>query len=152
MRFISLFSIIFLLGACANISLPTPKQDNQEATLPLEGLSSKNLDAGECGLFLWSISSPQVFTFYQKNNESKAHLLVKNQETIIRAPASIYILPQSLDFEFLYKNELEHSIVLKGQYGEVMEGGWRIPTARIQIENSDGWKEIIPVSGVFACR
>lgn len=135
------------LTSCANLPLPS---ENQPADIKT-GLTAQELATGECGVFLWTLSNPPSFTFFQKIGSEHAKLFMDTQELTLQPLPSSEPMNDYGNIDGKYTTATEQQVAVKGQYGAEMDGGRKIPTGSIQITKPDGWQEIIPVSGVYAC-
>ncbi len=146
MRFVLLLAS-FALSACAN--LPQPVQET--SSNPKNELAAQELNKGECGLFLWTIATPPMFVFFQKTGDEQAKLLRANKELILQAQTSTQIINDYGSFTYDYTTDSKHLVSVGGQFGDELQGGRKISSGSIHVTKPDGWKEIIPVSGVYAC-
>jgi len=116
------------------------------------GLPAQNLSNGSCGLFFWSMTTPKHFVFFQKEGADKAKLFFDGRTQDLSARQVTTGLEDNSGINLSYIGPFTEEITVKGIYGETLEGGRRISEAAILIGKDDGWQEIVPVSGLFACR
>ena len=136
------------LVSCANLPNPVTKPTETVSN----GLEAQELAVGECGIFLWTLATPPIFTYFHKSGSGQAKVFLDTKEMVLQVPEEKQVIT---DFgKFVYENEtgVAQHIRVKGQYGEAMDGGRRIPSGSIQFINQDGWREITPVSGIYVCR
>lgn len=136
------------LVSCTNLPNSIPKPAEPVSN----GLAAQELAVGECGIFLWTLSKPPIFTYFHKSGSGQAKVFLAGAEMILQVPEEKQVIT---DFgKFVYENETgaAQHIRVKGQYGEAIDGGRRIPSGSIQFINQDGWREITPVSGIYVCR
>lgn len=146
-----LLTFLLLISGCK--TMPEKKSANTPvAATPQKGLAPQELAEGECGMFLWSATSPRTFAFFQKQNVNVASFYHRDRKITLRTSQVTAGLGDLAIFDFTYSGTAGENIRIKGNFAEDIEGGRRISNSRITVNDSENWQEIIPVSGVFACR
>ncbi|PHR93171.1 MAG: hypothetical protein COA69_04260 [Robiginitomaculum sp.] len=141
-----------MLTACAS----TTPQDAPKTLIAHTGLVAQELAQGECGIFFWTLSSPPVFTFFQKQGERTAKFYHEAAQTTLTTQANTQSLGDTPTLDIIYKTEAGNTVRIKGQFADIftdtLDGGRRITSGAIQTTTSENWQEITPVSGVYVCR
>jgi hypothetical protein len=142
-----------LLTACA--SAPTESETAIESNLATESLQSlptQTLEPGVCGLFLWTRDEPRRFTLFYPSGSATAEAIVNgHQDTLTVESQSGDVLEQfmtSMRFHTGGGSPVELSL----EAGELIEGGRRVPSARMITNNAEGWEIITPLVGLTACQ
>ncbi|MEM9740838.1 MAG: hypothetical protein AAF829_13335 [Pseudomonadota bacterium] len=125
---------------------------NAVDTVPRRGLPAQELDVGECGLFLWSLSGEPTFIFFAKATQNSATMLIGAQErTLARTASDGDIFGQFMTQMGWVSPDTGHRVDLVFEAGELLGEGQRISNGRIKLVDGEGWETIIPVAGVRAC-
>lgn len=150
-RFIVLGAIVLALSACASIK--KTKATKPETILPpTKGLPAQVLSSGECGIFLWTISTPRTFVFFQKQGDNNARYYAQDTEITLQTTQNMAGIDDLEGLVIDYNAPGFETINIKGKFSETLEGGRRISDATIKTKKSNAWEEIQPVSGVYVCR
>ncbi|MEL7041980.1 MAG: hypothetical protein AAGL90_10665 [Pseudomonadota bacterium] len=148
-----------LLTACA-ATPPAPEPASVQVSelrpaldsLPAEGLPPQTLDAGECGLFLWSKSEEPKYIFFSKALSERA--LFAQDET----PLEMYQTRASGDIFGQFNTRMEFAssdgrqLSLSMVPGDMMNGGQRLESGIITLTDREGWQTKLPVLGVWGCQ
>ncbi|PHR61348.1 MAG: hypothetical protein COA43_03080 [Robiginitomaculum sp.] len=151
MRVFSLLPLVFLLVflvSCATV----PPTKSSKPQIEHDGLAAQELSVGECGIFLWTLSTPPVFSFFQKQESSEAKLFLEDSQTILTTLANTQNLKDLANIDISYLTPAGKTVKLKAQFGEELTGGRRIHSGALHVQDTHGWQKIIPVSGVYVCR
>lgn len=147
---------ILMLGAC--MATPTAERSATSSStatqsVPTDGLAPQTLNAGECGLFLWSRTPPSRFIFFTKAASGTATMLSGEEVRELR------LTRQSGEIFGQFTTEQDFAFAADGSNvnlsvtpGEVLENGQRISEGRIVVRDAEGWETILPVLGVRACQ
>lgn len=150
-RSVLILVAVISLAGCATAPAEKPKT-TPLAVIDKDALPAQELSKGSCGLFFWSMTSPKHFVFFQKEGADKAQLFFDGRAQKISAQQVTTGLEDNSGIKLSYIGPYTEEITVKGVYGEQLEGGRRISEAAILIGKDDGWQEIVPVSGLYACR
>jgi len=117
------------------------------------GLPSQRLEAGDCGLFLWSQTEITRLVFFARASERSAAIFIEGQEKALNLTAA------RGDIFGQFLTDLAYATVDEGRAisvtytpGEELEGGARISGGRISYLDNEGWTRVLPVLGVRACQ
>jgi len=148
-----MLTVVFVGGAgCATTSPKDAPKVRAAATTDANALPAQELANGACGIFFWSMTSPKHFVFFQKEGANTAEFFFDARAQKLRAEQVTSGLEDSYGVNLSYTGPSTEKITVKGVYSEVLDGGRRISDAAIIIGKDDGWQEIMPVSGLYACR
>lgn len=166
-------SAIFLLGACASgpdgdaeaggaaVSAASTVGAGATASIPAgpglalvprRGLDPQTLGPGDCGMFLWTQTTPRRFVFFARGGSAAARMLV-GEETIDLAQTGTggEIFGQFMT-EARYAPRSGAPVVdVAVEPGDLLEDGQRISGGLIRLTDAQGWETILPVVGVRAC-
>jgi len=151
MRLLVLAACALVLTACAS-----GNARKQSASAPAgpaaESLPAQTLAPGACGLFLWTREEPRHFVFFFPVGSAKARAILNGQQT------ELSVISQGGEVFAQFMTEMKMTtpanlpVSLSLQPGEQIEGGRRVPSARMISLNSEGWEVITPLSGTTACQ
>lgn len=113
---------------------------------PMQGLSSKTLAAGECGLYVWTANAAKTFTLFAAPNEVS---YLENGKTMILTEKNS-TTPHQTDREFIDEAGKLLSLTLLSP--ENIEGGTRYKAGRLTSLSEDGWQKVVPIVGLYACQ
>ena len=150
MRYTPIIILLMFITSCTSLKPKTFRQLPQPALR--SGLPAQTLASGECGLFLWTKANPRDFIFFHKIKQKNALLYINEQQHILLALSDISKWTDVLDIDWSYEYGNHETARIKGVFSDDIEGGQRVDQATITITMQEGWQEIIPVSGVYACR
>lgn len=117
------------------------------------GLPAQALEAGECGLFLWSQTEITRLVFFARAGENAASAFVEGEAMpLVLTRAGGNIFGQFLT-DLTYSIEgTSTAVSVTYAAGEELEGGARISSGRISYIDGEGWTRVLPVLGVRACQ
>ena len=151
MRLLVLAASALALTACASGN--ARKQAAAASTAPAaESLPAQTLAPGACGLFLWTRDEPRHFVFFFPAGGTKARAVLNGQQ------ADLSVISQGGEVFAQFMTEMKMAtpanlpVSLSLQPGEQIEGGRRVPSARMISMNAEGWEVITPLSGTTACQ
>lgn len=157
-------------AACSSQPEPVPEVSESDATTPApatsetsdllpavnvvpeSGLGPQQLESGECGLFIWNRTAPDQFIFFARSQTGRATFKLGG-ETVT---GTQIINRGSIFGEFMteqgYAAPGEAQVLLNVRPGQMLQGGQRIEGGRMTITTAEGWRTVIPVLGVRACK
>ena len=151
MRF-SIVILAFALTSCASITTSSGSDKTAADKPSAPGLAPQTLAAGECGLFLWTRDEPRQFIYFQQENRPSGLVYLSGRSLQISTSDITAGLGDRQAFALDYTDPAGKALTISGQYGETIEGGRRISSAKIKSLDAENWQHIIPANGVFACR
>ena len=148
----SLIAVLGLAG-CVSTSPDTVTTQEQTPEVPPRGLPAQNLEIGECGLFLWSVSGEPTFMFFSKATTGSALILLGEQpEPLTQQSASGDIFGQFMTEQVWRTSSTGQLVEVFLEAGQVLLDGQRVSSGRLTVADAEGWETIIPVAGARACR
>ena len=122
------------------------------SVIPQSGIGAQTLASDECGLFLWSKTDPDRLIFFQRAASGQARLKIAD-ETVdaVQASNGGSIFGQFMT-EQLFLAPGGEEVEVRFEPGEELQGGQRIEDGRMTITAEEGWRTVIPVLGVRACK
>lgn len=142
------------LGACASSGAPaatdTPKTGPSEVAAA--SLPAQTLAPGTCGLFLWTRDEPRHFVLFFKAGDATAEAIVDGRHQTLNVDSQ----DGDVFGQFLTRMALSapdgDPVMLTLEPGEEIDGGRRVPLARLMYDNEEGWEIITPLTGLTACQ
>lgn len=144
----------FGLMSCASLEkdLATGKAQSSAASAMIDGfgLAPRALNAGECGLFVWTGTTRRFMLFVQ---DGARGALAGETAELELVPA---VIPTGAD-EYgqfptqIFRDEFENLYTLKFDTPTSMDQGLRYGGGTWRFETPDGWDKVIPVYGLSTC-
>lgn len=150
----SILSLGILLSGCSTTdnAAPTPTARSVAESAPRAGLPAQSLEAGECGLFLWTRREQPQFVFFSKAGSENALFWVDNgSQMLSRTGVGGDIFGQQLTEQNFALSD-GRSVELRMVPGEQLVGGQRVPEATLTLIDGEGWRTLVPVAGVTVCQ
>ena len=142
---------LLLLSACAS-----GVSDNKVAGRTAEGvgdsLPAQTLDPGTCGLFLWTQDEPRRFILFYPAGAGTAEAVVDGRRTQLQVESQGGEIFAQFMTEMTFRRTGGLPVALSMQPGELIEGGRRVPSARMISQDEEGWETIMPLAGLTACQ
>ncbi len=141
---------LVLLTACASVEEAiTPSSKPESAS---DRLSPRQLNSGDCGLFVFTIDQDPRLILFSDNIDNRAawtegdgevQLIIAErggEPALGQYPEQTFTLPdgRKLDLELVS--------------GEDVEAGTRFPRGTIKTSTGEGWNKVIPVTALAACQ
>lgn len=146
-----------LLSACASApsapaasaAKPTAKRP---AATPADTLPAQTLPAGKCGLFLWTQDEPRRFVLFYPAASATAEAIVNGYQSRLSLDSQKGDVFAQFMTEMDFRNTDGSPVKLTLQPGEILDGGRRVPSARMISQDPEGWEIITPLTGLTACQ
>lgn len=138
---------VLTLSACANV----PKEENlpfSNAAANINQLPAQTLQAGECGLFVWSADTDRRFILFAQSQKFTAMFhdgQAGNTLNIIAQDGT----PTQKQFP---EQSYDSGQTLRLFKAQAIDGGTRYKAGTISRKDESGWDSITPVIGVSTCR
>ena len=129
---------LFLTG-CETLPKDLEKQ-------PLNGLSAKTLEAGKCGLYVWTADAAKTFTLFASANEIS---YFSQSETLSLSEINP-TTPPATERDFIDVEGDNLKLILLSP--EQIDGGIRYKAGRLTSLSDDGWERVVPIVGFYACK
>lgn len=151
-----LFGLMLLVGCVSATSNPaTPPVTSAAiaaAETPRAGLPAQTLEAGECGLFLWTRRQQPEFIFFSKVGTERGEFWDGEKAIALsRTGFGGDIFGQELTEQTFVTGD-GRTAKLSLVPGDQLVSGQRVPEASITIIDAEGWSTLIPAAGVSVCQ
>lgn len=152
----TLAAILPLLAGCAGLfgqgSREVPEERTERVQPPRPGLSPQELQAGECGLFLWTRrESPEFIYFSKAGTETALIWLDKEEHALSRTGVGGEVFGQQLTEQYFVMAD-GRQVELEMTPGDMLISGQRIPEVLVRVIDGEGFKTVIPAAGVTVCQ
>lgn len=153
MNKILLLSGLVLLGACAS-SGTKPASDTPAAVpeVAVTELPAQTLEPGKCGLFLWTRDEPRHFVLFYPAGDATAEAIVDGRRQTLKVDSQDGDVFGEFLTQMAFSRPDGNPVMLTLTPGEEIQGGRRVPLARMIYNNADGWEIITPLTGLTACQ
>lgn len=143
---------LLALGACGTTGTKTKSKTKTKISAQQDRLAPRNLNTGECGIFVWTADTARRFVFFSQMDSATAswwdndgeieipQIASNSQATLGQAPDQTYQLPNGGQLKLQLSDP------------EEVDNGTRYRTGAIAQTAADGWEKVIPVSGIAACN
>lgn len=121
-------------------------------SIPQSGLGPQTLQAGECGLFLWSKTDVTKFIFFSEALTGTARFAKDEVPMELEQTGAGGNIFGQFNTRMSYQSLDGLSFDLRIDPGEVLEGGQRIESGMLTTTDPEGWRTKLPVLGVRACQ
>lgn len=140
-----------LFAGCASVANSGKTQTSNAAKLD-DRLAPRNLNNGECGIFVWTADIAKRFIFFSQADKPTASWWSKDGEIEITRRASDGIsafdqLPAQ-NFDIPSGGRLKVTLFDP----EDVDNGTRYKSGAITQTTIDGWEKVVPVIGMSACN
>lgn len=122
------------------------------SVIPQSGLQAQTLASNECGLFLWSKTQPDRLIFFQRAASGQARMIIANETVDAAQTANRGTIFGQFMTEQAFLTPTGQQVLVSFEPGEELQGGQRIEDGRLTITAEEGWRTVIPVLGVSACK
>nr|WP_321361823.1 hypothetical protein [uncultured Hyphomonas sp.] len=148
-----LLSGLAFLGACASSGAP-PEADvpTGASTAATASLPAQTLEPGTCGLFLWTRDEPRHFVLFFGAGDTTAKAIMNGRQQTLRVDSQDGDVFGQFLTRMAFSAPDGDDITLTMTPGEQIEGGRRVPLARMIYDNEEGWEIITPLTGLTACQ
>lgn len=149
-------AILPVLAGCSGLLGQSGKQvaetQTERVQPPRRGLPPQDLQAGECGLFLWTRRETPEFIFFSKSGtETASFWLDKEEHALSRTGVGGQVFGQQLTEQFFVMSD-GRKVELEMTPGEMLISGQRIPETLVRVIDAEGFKTVIPAAGVTVCQ
>jgi len=130
----------------------TTQRSRTPAAATVESLPAQTLPAGKCGLFLWTQDEPRHFIlFYPAGGAAADAILNGRQEKLKIESQGGEVFTQFMT-QMAFRSADGIPVKLTIEPGEIIDGGRRVPAARMISQDGEGWEIITPLAGLTACQ
>lgn len=119
----------------------------------LEGLPAQVLEAGRCGLFLWSKSARPVFILYAAEGPALATVRVNGKErSLKRTSVSGERVYGHFEKQAFAGNGVAFEVDLTFDANQPIQDGAVIKTGMLRTRSKRGVETMVPVGGMVGCQ
>ena len=148
-----LLSGLAFLGACASSGTAPAADAPASASEPVAySLPAQTLEPGKCGLFLWTRDEPRHFVLFFSAGGAAAEAIVDGRRQTLRIDSQDGDVFGQFLTRMTFSMTNGNPVTLTLAPGEEMDGGRRVPLARMIYNNAEGWEIITPLTGLTACQ
>lgn len=154
--------ITLLLGACgveAGLGkLPSARQtlasqENNAGGSSLSTLPPREMNTGECAVFLWSEENSRPLVYVQNIATDQSTMLIDRKSVeLARNQASEMIIPGFYARQVFTANNVHLSVRLRPDAGRNLYEGIKIPSGILTVRRDDQSENIMSVSGLLGCN
>jgi len=133
--------------ASADAAAPTASEP-----VKIGALAPRELKQGQCAMFLWAKRSRTRFVFFAQS-QGKAVMALNGKERVFERTAAEGNPAFGQFTKQRFKAEaftLALTIEVEARKGVL--GGAVIPRGALRVNAGEGWKRILPVAGLIACK
>ena len=113
----------------------------------------RELASGQCGLFLWTRSTPPTFVFFADAATGAAAIVLDGRERALRRlSVDAPVAGGRPGTQTFSTDSGDVSLRLTVQETESVENGYRVPSASLRITEVDGWSGVVATAGLAACQ
>ena len=142
-----------LLSSCAQMGTNQGEANNTKTVASLNTLPAQTMDKGECVTFLWAEQTNRPLIYTQNMNSSNATLLIENKSVSApRSSAEENIVAGFYKKQTFTADSKTIEVRINPNPVRNIYEGIKIPTGVITIEDANGSRSIIPVSGMLGCN
>lgn len=164
MRYLTLSAMAaFAMAACSSSPEPAPPEPAPPAVdtqtllpavnvVPESGIGPQQLARNECGLFLWSKTDPTQFIFFERAQSGRATMQIGADSVEVTQTVNRGEIFGEFMTEQGFAAPGGEQVMLSLVPGEQLQGGQRVEEGKLDITTQEGWRTLIPVLGVRACR
>ncbi|MBI1187121.1 MAG: hypothetical protein GC206_07295 [Alphaproteobacteria bacterium] len=146
--------IAFALG-CATLAPNAAAQRgaDAEAALTLAQLEPQGLEAGRCGLFLWSRGERPEFVFVAYDQPAAARVKISGRERDLpRTAFSGAVLTGHFEQQTYAQDGVTLDVQVRADETRTVRDGTIISDGVIRVIENNGWESVVPVGGMIACQ
>ena len=143
---------VFLAGGCGTVSKSTPSQDASTASqnsTANNSLTARNLERGECGLFVWSADQDRRFILFSQSQKSKAVWAGPSGEDKLRITQKS---GQVFQEQYTEQTFAPQNLTLTLKNDESLIDSTRFKGGTLSQIQADGLERISPIAALSICR
>lgn len=148
---ISLVSALSLV-ACGTTATDFKSKTKNSISANQDRLAPRDLNAGECGIFVWTADNARRFVFFSQTDSSTASWWGESGEIEIARTSSDGLPAFGQTPNQTYQLPDGGELNLKLGDPEEVDNGTRYRTGAITQKAANGWDKVMPVSGIAACN
>lgn len=124
----------------------------EELDTRVSALGPRNLGRGGCGLFLWARGQQTKLVFFAESEKTTAAMVLDGEEvTLIRVDQSGTEVFGQFSRQMYRYGDYEITVNISTENQRRIAQGV-VAIGAIELVQADGWRLLLPVSGLAACR
>lgn len=131
------------LTACTTTSQIQSKTDR---------LSPRELESGDCGLFVWTANDAKKFLLFAQHAEGRAIWFNGEKEEYLRTRSVAGEISHKQYPYQTFETPDKTQLTLDLKQPEVITGGTRFKAGTLTMKSSKNWDKVRPVVGLAACQ
>ncbi len=157
---------VFFVAACGVLPEPQPAQEvaqqpeqlvitslgNDEVLSRLGALGAQQVNAGECGLFLWAKRDDTPLVLFQRSSGAAFMRIDGTEQPLSRTGFDDQIAMQFHRMQQFTVADMVVRMSITPEETRTLQQGLKIPSGSIAISTEDGWSASIPVAGAIGCQ
>ncbi|MEZ5897481.1 MAG: hypothetical protein R3C40_05495 [Parvularculaceae bacterium] len=156
----SLTALGFLaLGACAsspdrvaNPEAAPEAAQGEETEISLGELADSAIPRGECGMILWTLEADRPTPVFRFVSGKKAEVSINGAQRDLSLVSARGGASYGVSEQQTFTDDAGMTISIKVNFGMGFDGGNYLERTLITVENTAGWRTVIPSAGVAGCR
>ena len=125
---------------------------NDEVLSRLGSLAAQQVNAGECGLFLWAKRDDTPLVLFQRSNGEAFMVVDGTQTPLMRTAIEDQIALQFHKMQEFTALDMAIRVSITPEDTRTLQQGLRVPSGSIAISTESGWSASIPVAGAIGCQ
>ena len=125
---------------------------NDEVLSRLGSLSAQQVNAGECGLFLWAKRDDTPLVLFQRSNGDAFMRVDGVQMALARTSIEDQIALQFHRLQEFSVADMSIRVTVTPEETRTLQQGLKVPSGSIAISTESGWSASIPVAGAIGCQ
>lgn len=125
---------------------------NDEVLSRLGSLAAQQVNAGECGLFLWAKRDDTPLVLFQRSNGETFMRIDGTQVPLVRTGIEDQIALQFHEIQQFTASDMAIRVTITPEETRTLQQGLKVPAGSIAISTESGWSASIPVAGAIGCQ
>ncbi len=151
-RYTIAIAALLMLGACGTTATNAKSNTKTKITAQQDRLAPRDLNTGECGIFVWTADPARRFVFFSQMDSATASWWSDSGEVEINRISSNGLPSFGQLPDQTYQLPDGAALKLKLNDPEDVDNGTRYRSGAITQTAADGWEKVVPVSGIAACN
>jgi len=115
-------------------------------------LPARELDNGDCGLFLFAPHPNPRFVFFANASRASGEMMIDGERvTLARTESAGLVFDQQFARQTFSAPALELTVKLSIEPGRETRGGTEIASGTLRLRRQNGWSMVMPVGGATSC-
>lgn len=150
-RIFILISAAGIMTACTTVP-DAPNTSSGASVMKAQGLSARNLAAGECGLFVWTADANKNFILFAQSQKQQANWLSPVGEITLTLDTQSGSALQSQYPQQSYNLNDASKLAIDLRQPQSIQDGTRYRAGTLSQTGADGWARVTPIVALSACK